>query len=844
MRTLKLKEGITWTGVLDPNLRVFDIIMKTEYGTTYNSYLVEGSEKIALVETAKLKFYDEYIETLDSLIDISKIDYIIVDHTEPDHAGSIEKLIQLNPNIVVVGTPVAINFLKDIINKDFYSLAVKENETLSLGDKTLRFMILPNLHWPDTMYTYVEEDKVLFTCDSFGAHFSDEGILKSKVTNEEGYQIALKYYFDNIIGPFKNPYMVRALERIKDLEIDMICTGHGPVLDCDLDKILKQYHEWSTPKAPHEVKTVLIAYVSAYGYTEQLAFKIRDGIKTSGRVDVKCFDLVTSDINEVMQELNNADGILLGTPTIIGEALAPIWSLTTAMFAPIHSNKLASAFGSYGWSGEGVPHIIERLKQIRLKVLDGFRVKFKPSDANLVDAFDFGYNFGCVLLNKKNEKIEVKKGSGKVKCLICGAILDEGEEICPVCGVGKENFVSVDDLTLNFHKDSKEHFVILGGGSAAYNAAREIRFRNDTCKITIISDEAYLPYNRPMLTKALLANFSGNQMAIENENWYKNNKINLMLNTKVVALHPDKKEVVLENGTITYDKCIYALGATCFVPPIEGNTLPEVVAIRSASDVHKITGMLDRVKHVVVIGGGVLGLEAAWELNKAKCTVTVLEMLPTLMPRQLDEGASDLLRASLNKNNMNLRTSVKIKKIVGENHVEAVELEDGTQILADLVVISAGVRANTKIAQEAGITVDKAIVVNEKMETSIADIYAAGDCAEFEGVNFALWSEATEMGKIAGANAAGDDLTYTMVPGALSFFGLNTNLYAIGDTGRNPDISYKTLEVKDAQKGTYEKLYFANNLLCGFILVGDLAKMKSLNDAYSQKKSFAETMKA
>ena len=203
METLELKKNLYWTGIKDKDLRVFDIIMETEFGTTYNSYLIKGSEKKALFETAKFKFFDTYLAELKQLVDINKIDYIIVDHTEPDHAGSVEKLIEMNPNIKIVGTAVAISFLKNIVNRDFYSIPVKENDTLSLGDKTLHFMILPNLHWPDTMYTYVEEDKVLVTCDSFGSHYTFDGVLRSQVTDEEGYMTALKYYFDNIIGPFK-----------------------------------------------------------------------------------------------------------------------------------------------------------------------------------------------------------------------------------------------------------------------------------------------------------------------------------------------------------------------------------------------------------------------------------------------------------------------------------------------------------------------------------------------------------------------------------------------------------------------------------------------------------------
>ena len=503
MEILELKKNFYWTGVLDKNLRVFDIIMETEFGTSYNSYLLKTSDKTVLFETAKAKFFDGYLEALKKLVDIKDIDYIVVNHTEPDHAGSIERLIEMNPNIKIIGTQVAIGFLKNIVNRDFYSITVKENDTLELGDKTLRFMLLPNLHWPDTMYTYVEEDKTLITCDSFGSHYSFDDILLSKVTDNEGYLRATKYYFDCIIGPFKNPFMVKALERIKDLDIDMICTGHGPVVDCRIDEIIGLYKKWCTVVNPNQRKTVIMPYVSAYGYTKELAGKIAQGIKDSGDIDVRSYDLVEEDKGKVLEELGFADGILFGTPTIVGEALEPIWDLTTKMFARTHGGKLASAFGSYGWSGEGVPHIIERLKQLRMKVIDdGFRIKFKPSDSELSEAYDYGYNFGCILQNKENPRKKSAKRT-LVKCLVCGEIFDSSLEICPVCGVGKENFISVEVDETDYKNNTKEIYLILGNGAAGINAATAIRQRNETCSIVMVSNESVLGYNRPMLTKII-----------------------------------------------------------------------------------------------------------------------------------------------------------------------------------------------------------------------------------------------------------------------------------------------------------------------------------------------------
>lgn len=840
MKTLELKENFYWTGVLDPDLKVFDIVMETEFGTSYNSYLLKTSEKIVLFETAKAKFLDEYLEALNKLVDINKIDYIVVNHTEPDHAGSIEKLIEINPNIKIVGTGVAIGFLKNIVNHDFYSIAVKENDTLNLGDKTLRFMVLPNLHWPDTMYTYIEEDKTLITCDSFGAHYSFDEILLSKVTDNEGYLRAKKYYFDNIIGPFKKPFMVKALERIKNLDIDMICTGHGPVIDCRIEEIKALNAKWCEVVNPNPRKTVIIPYVSAYGYTKQLAGEIAKGIKASGDVDVRDYDLLETDKSKVLEELFFADGILLGTPTIVGEALEPIWDLTISMFARTHGGKYASAFGSYGWSGEGVPHIIERLKQLNMKVSDGLRIKFKPSDSELSEAFDYGYNFGCIVQNKENPKKKSAKRT-LVKCLVCGEIFDSSLETCPVCGVGKENFITVEVDENEYKKNTNEIYLILGNGAAGISAATAIRERNKTCSIVLVSNESVLGYNRPMLTKSMIAKFKPEQIAIHDEAWYKENNITNVLERQVTKIDTNSKEVCFEDGIkLKYDKCIYALGAECFIPPIAGADKEGVIAIRNISDTDKVIELLPKVKNAVVIGGGVLGLEAAWELSKAKCKVTVLEVADRLMCRQLDDEGGKFLEEIVRGEGIDIKLNAKVDEIEGIESVTGVKINGGEVISADLVIISAGIKPNYEIAEKAGIKTDRAIVVNEKMETNIQDVYACGDCAEYNGINYGIWPQALEMGKVAGANAAGDSLTYEIVDSALTFNGMNTSLYSIGDNGKNPNVQYKTVEFKDPVKRSYTKYYFANNRLSGAILIGDTSDIVRVTQDVKENRLFKQ----
>lgn len=841
MKTLKISDSIYWNGALDPDLKVFDIVMTPEFGTTYNSYVLKGSHATALFETAKELFWDEYRASLESLGVMGSIDYIIMNHTEPDHAGSAAKIIELNPGAVVVGTATAISFLKEIVNREFRSIAVNDGDTLSLGDKTLKFMILPNLHWPDTMYTYVVEEKALFPCDSFGSHYSHEGILRSTVTDEEGYWRATKYYFDAIIGPFKDPYMINALDRIKDLDIKLICPGHGPVHDCRIQELMQTYREWCTDaQIQREGKLVVMPYVSAYGYTGQLAAKIAEGIKErSESIEIRMYDMVTADAAQVGAELAQADGILMGTPTIIGEALAPIWQLTLGMFPPTHKGKLAGAFGSYGWSGEGVPHITERLKQLQMRVVDGFSVRLRPSEKQLLDARDFGYNFACELLKKAPENKFASAAGGRVlmKCLVCGEIFDASAGACPVCGVGPEKCVPVESTETTFRKDSAERFVIIGGGPAAFSAADAIRARNRKASVTMITNEKYVPYSRPMLTKSLLSDISGESLAIVGADWYKINNINVVFETEVLSLDTSAKRVSTTNGEYGYDKLIYALGARCFNAPIPGADAPHVVSIRTMNDANKVKKMLHKGDEVVCIGGGVMGLEAAWELCQTGYKVTVLEGAPGLLPKQLDDKASEILRAVVEKCGINVITGAAVSQITESE----VKLNDGRNLKADMVIMSTGMRPNVSVAESAGIRTENGFVAaDENMRTSAADVFACGDCVSFDGQPQLFWAQAIETGRVAGACSAGEPLEYSHIGGALSINAFNTEIYAVGTNGKDAPLEYAVSEYYDPERVIYSKYFFRRSRLAGAILIGDTARMAEISKAVEEGASQSE----
>ncbi len=918
MSKFELKPGFFFTGALDHDLRVFDIIMYTEYGTTYNSYVLKTENHTVLFETAKAKCLDSWLEKVGEIAPLESVDYLVVSHTEPDHSGSVERLLELNPRLKIVATPCAIGFLKEIVNRDFYSIPVKDGQTLTLDDKTLEFIVVPNLHWPDTMYTYLREDKILVTCDSFGSHYACDGILSSAVTDQEGYWKATKYYYDCIIGPFKS-FMLDALERVRPLELDLICPGHGPVLDRDIPQMLDTYTQWSTVINPNPKPTVIIPYVSAYGYTGQLAQAIAQGIAQAGDIDVRSYDMVSADAAQVAQELLFADGFLLGTPTIVGEALKPIWDLTTGMFAATHGGKLASAFGSYGWSGEGVPHIMERLKQLKLKTVEGFRVRFKPSEEQLAQAREYGAEFGRQLLENlhpiqrapkgkvrcdvcgavfdsdaevcpvckvgpehfipltgeekapKEELVrckvcgavfdasqercpvcgvgpeyylpvkEEKKASGTrklVKCLVCGEIFDSSLDTCPVCGVGRDKFVEVEVEETAFRNDTQNTYVILGNGCAGVSAAQAIRERDKTGRILLISNEGPA-YQRPMLTKAMLSGLTADQMALHPAGWYEAQNIVQILERQVVAVDAQAKQVELDGGfKLPYTKLIFALGSESFIPPIPGHDKQGVVAIRRLGDVEKVQAMGASLKKAVVIGGGVLGLEAAWELRKAGVQVTVLELAPKLMGRQLDDQAAAVLLDACAKSEVRVETGVQIQAIQGGESVTGVELGSGEVIPADLVILSTGVRANTAVAQAAGVEVDRAIVVNQRMETNLPGVYACGDCAQYQGVNYALWPEAQEQGKTAGACATGELSQYQPIRPILNFHGMNTEVFSMGDPGKTPGVEYKTLEIRDGEN--LQRLYFTGNRLCGVILVGDLSQMADLMAAVEEQRPFQQ----
>ena len=392
---LNVTPDVKWIGALDPDLKVFDIVMETKYGSTYNAYFIHARKK-TLIETVKDTHTTEYLNKVKAVCNPEEIEYIVMDHTEPDHSGSLSALLDIAPNATVVGTGQALVYLSEIMNRPFKSIKVKDGDILDLGDKTLRFIGAPNLHWPDSMFTYLVEDKLLFTCDSFGAHYCFAPVFDDLITHKDAYHEAFVYYFDCILRPYSK-YMVQAIEKIAPLDISVVCTGHGPVLRSNwreivdkTDCLAREYLSITEKKN----NRILIAYISAYGYTCQMAGWIRKGIEQAGDFEVECMDIEFVLAGDLEAAITRSDALIVGSPTINQNTLMPVYKMF-AMINPLRDRgKPAAVFGSYGWSGEAVDLIENNLKGLKLKVIqEAYKGKFSPGNEKAQQLIEFGKNF-------------------------------------------------------------------------------------------------------------------------------------------------------------------------------------------------------------------------------------------------------------------------------------------------------------------------------------------------------------------------------------------------------------------------------------------------------------------
>ncbi len=387
---VELKKGVYWVGVVDWNIKKFHgHEYSTHRGSTYNSYLIVD-EKIALVDTVLGSYSNEMIENIKKIVDIEKIDYVIANHAESDHSGGLPALMKLIPDATVVVSEKGKESIPGHYHEDWNFKVVTTGDTISLGKDGLVFVKAPMLHWPDSMMTYLTGKNILMPNDAFGQHFASSKRFNDEVDETEVYQEAIKYYA-NILTPFSDLVTKKLDEFVKlDIPVDIIAPSHGIIWRKDPMQIVEKYYEWASGKNDG---SVVIIYDTMWKGTEQMAAAIGEGIGNEG-VKYNLFNIADHDRNDVLTEVFKAKGILLGCPTMNNGLLPTIMPILEDLKGLRFKNKVGAAFASYGWSGESLKQLEDRLKGAKIEILlEGIKFKWQPTMEELDLCVEFGSDF-------------------------------------------------------------------------------------------------------------------------------------------------------------------------------------------------------------------------------------------------------------------------------------------------------------------------------------------------------------------------------------------------------------------------------------------------------------------
>ena len=413
IQTVEIAPNTTAIRSLDWDRDRFDIEFGLQNGTTYNSYLIRG-EQTVLIDTSHQKFRDLYLDTLKSLVNPKTIDYIIVSHTEPDHSGLVEDVLQLAPRATVLASKVALQFLEGLVHEPFSKRIVKSGDRIKIGqDHEMEFVSAPNLHWPDTIFSFDRQTQILYTCDAFGMHFCDDRTFDEDL---EAIEADFRFYYDCLMGPNARS-LLNAMKRMGELgKIKIIANGHGPLLHHNLDVLTEYYHNWSQKQTKTET-TVGLFYVSGYGYSDRLGHAIGDGLQKAG-VGVEVLDLSTAESQEIQELAGRASGLIVGMPsTSTVKAQAAISSL----LAVVKNKQVVGLFESYGGNDEPIDTL--RRKFIDLGIKEAFsaiRIKGTPTDFTYQQFTEAGIALGQLLVRERNIKqiksldVNMEKALGRI----------------------------------------------------------------------------------------------------------------------------------------------------------------------------------------------------------------------------------------------------------------------------------------------------------------------------------------------------------------------------------------------------------------------------------------------
>ncbi|MGB5959009.1 MAG: diflavin flavoprotein, partial [Coleofasciculaceae cyanobacterium] len=413
MQTGEIAQDTTAIRSLDWDRDRFDIEFGLQNGTTYNSFLIRG-EKIALVDTSHEKFRQLYLDTLTGLIDPTTIDYLIISHTEPDHSGLVRDVLQLAPQVTVVGAKVAIQFLEDLVHQPFKRQIVKNGDQLDLGKgHVLEFVNAPNLHWPDTIFSYDAGTQTIFTCDAFGLHYCSENTFDEELaTIEADY----RFYYDCLMAPNARS-VISALKRMDQLgEVTTVANGHGPLLRYNVDELVGRYRKWSKAQAKSET-SVVVFYFSDYGYSDRLSQAVARGITKTG-VAVEMMDLKSADPQEVQELVNRMAGIVIGMPPVTNTTAA---AAIGTILAAAKAKQAIGIFESYGGDDEPIDPLLRQFRDLGLKAgFPAIRVKDTPTEAVYQLCEEAGTDMGQWLTrdrsikNMKSLDADLDKALGRI----------------------------------------------------------------------------------------------------------------------------------------------------------------------------------------------------------------------------------------------------------------------------------------------------------------------------------------------------------------------------------------------------------------------------------------------